>query len=68
MRIRGPTQVSYEVFDMLSKQLDEQVAKWKQILGTDVPDRTSCKKTGFQRLFWLKLVEHWNQLLKGKVV
>jgi hypothetical protein len=25
------------VFDMLSKQLDEQLAKWKQILGTDVP-------------------------------
>jgi hypothetical protein len=22
---------------MLSKQLDEQLAKWKQILGTDVP-------------------------------
>ena len=33
----APTQASYEVFDMLSKQLDEQLAKWKQILGTDVP-------------------------------
>lgn len=33
----APTQVSYEVFDSLSKQLDEQLAKWKQILGTDVP-------------------------------
>jgi hypothetical protein len=33
----APTQVSYEVFDMLSKQLDEQLTKWKQILGTDVP-------------------------------
>ena len=33
----APTQVSYEVFDMLSKQLDEQLAKWKQILNTDVP-------------------------------
>lgn len=33
----APTQVSYEVFDMLNKQLDEQLAKWKQILGTDVP-------------------------------
>ena len=33
----APTQVSYEVFDMLSKQLDEQLAKWKQILATDVP-------------------------------
>jgi hypothetical protein len=33
----APTQVSYEVFDMLSKQLDEQLARWKQILSTDVP-------------------------------
>ncbi|HKE32505.1 MAG TPA: hypothetical protein VKD65_12330, partial [Candidatus Angelobacter sp.] len=33
----APTQASYEVFDMLSKQLDEQMAKWKQILDTDVP-------------------------------
>src|SRR5262249_7783889 len=33
----APTQVSYEVFDMFSKQLDEQLAKWKQILGTEVP-------------------------------
>jgi inorganic triphosphatase YgiF len=33
----APTQVSYEVFNMLSKQLDEQLAKWKQILSTDVP-------------------------------
>jgi photosystem II stability/assembly factor-like uncharacterized protein len=33
----APTRVSYEVFDMLSKQLDEQLAKWKQILSTDVP-------------------------------
>jgi photosystem II stability/assembly factor-like uncharacterized protein len=33
----APTQASYEVFDMLSKQLDEQLAKWKQILSADVP-------------------------------
>ena len=33
----APTQASYEVFDMLSKQLDEQLAKWKQILSTDLP-------------------------------
>jgi hypothetical protein len=33
----APTQVSYEVFDMLSKELDEQLAKWKQIVSTDVP-------------------------------
>ncbi|HEY6307060.1 MAG TPA: glycosyl hydrolase [Candidatus Angelobacter sp.] len=32
-----PTQASYEVFTMLSQQLDEQLAKWKQILNTDVP-------------------------------
>jgi inorganic triphosphatase YgiF len=33
----APTQVSYEVFDMLSKQLDEQLARWKSVLSTDVP-------------------------------
>jgi photosystem II stability/assembly factor-like uncharacterized protein len=33
----APTQQSYEVFDMLSKQLDEQLAKWKEIVATDVP-------------------------------
>lgn len=33
----APTQASYEVFDTLSKQLDEQMTKWKQILSTDVP-------------------------------
>jgi photosystem II stability/assembly factor-like uncharacterized protein len=33
----APTQVSYEVFAMLNQQLDEQLAKWKQILNTDVP-------------------------------
>ncbi|HKF22838.1 MAG TPA: glycosyl hydrolase [Candidatus Angelobacter sp.] len=33
----APTQASYDVFDTLSQQLDEQLAKWKQILSTDVP-------------------------------
>src|SRR5215471_5171969 len=33
----APTQASYDVYDMLSKQLDEQLGKWKQVLGTDVP-------------------------------
>jgi photosystem II stability/assembly factor-like uncharacterized protein len=33
----APTQVSYEVFDMLSRQLDEQREKWKQILNADIP-------------------------------
>ena len=32
-----PTQASYDVFDMLSKQLDVQLAKWKQIVSTDIP-------------------------------
>jgi photosystem II stability/assembly factor-like uncharacterized protein len=32
----APTQQSYEVFDMLSKQVDEQLAKWKTIVSTDV--------------------------------
>ena len=32
----APTQISYEVFDMLSKQLDEQLAKWKTVMSTDV--------------------------------
>jgi hypothetical protein len=33
----APTQQSYEVFDMLSKQLDEQLAKWHDIVANDVP-------------------------------
>jgi photosystem II stability/assembly factor-like uncharacterized protein len=33
----APTQVSYDVFTMLGKQLDDQLARWKQIMGTDVP-------------------------------
>jgi len=33
----APTQPSYEVYDLLSKQLDEQLAKWKEIVSTDVP-------------------------------
>jgi hypothetical protein len=32
----APTRQSYEVFDMLSKDVDEQLAKWKAILATDV--------------------------------
>jgi photosystem II stability/assembly factor-like uncharacterized protein len=32
----APTKQSYEVFDMLSKLVDEQLAKWKAILSTDV--------------------------------
>ena len=33
----APTQQSYEVFDLLSKRLDEQLAKWNQIVSTDIP-------------------------------
>ena len=33
----APTQASYQVFEMLSKQLDEQLSKWNQILNTDIP-------------------------------
>jgi photosystem II stability/assembly factor-like uncharacterized protein len=33
----APTQASYDVYEMLDKQLGEQLGKWKQILGTDVP-------------------------------
>jgi photosystem II stability/assembly factor-like uncharacterized protein len=32
----APTQASYEVFGMLSKAIDEQLAQWKAILATDV--------------------------------
>jgi photosystem II stability/assembly factor-like uncharacterized protein len=32
----APTKQSYEVFEMLSKDLDEQMAKWKAILSTDL--------------------------------
>jgi photosystem II stability/assembly factor-like uncharacterized protein len=32
----APTQQSYEVFDMLAKSVDEQLAKWKTIVSTDV--------------------------------
>jgi photosystem II stability/assembly factor-like uncharacterized protein len=32
----APTTQSYEVFDMLNKVVDEQLAKWKEIVATDV--------------------------------
>ncbi len=32
----APTQQSYEVFDVLAKSVDEQLAKWKTIVATDV--------------------------------
>jgi inorganic triphosphatase YgiF len=33
----APTQASYDVFNMLRKQLDDELAQWKQVLATDVP-------------------------------
>ncbi len=33
----APTQQSYEVFDLLSQRLNEQLTKWNQIVSTDVP-------------------------------
>ena len=32
----APTQQSYEVFDMLAKSVDDQLAKWKTIVATDI--------------------------------
>jgi photosystem II stability/assembly factor-like uncharacterized protein len=32
----APTKQSYEVFDMLSKAVDEQLANWKTVVSTDV--------------------------------
>ena len=32
----APTRQSYEVFDMLTKAVDEQLAKWKAIVATDL--------------------------------
>jgi hypothetical protein len=32
----APTKQSYEVFEMLSKAVDEQLAKWKAIVSSDV--------------------------------
>jgi photosystem II stability/assembly factor-like uncharacterized protein len=33
----APTQQSYEVYNTLAQQIDQQLAKWKQVFGTDVP-------------------------------
>jgi photosystem II stability/assembly factor-like uncharacterized protein len=40
----APTQQSYEVFEMLSKDLDAQLAKWKEIVSSDVPAYNSLVK------------------------
>jgi hypothetical protein len=33
----APTQAAYDVYDMLNKQLVAQMAKWRQIVQTDLP-------------------------------
>jgi photosystem II stability/assembly factor-like uncharacterized protein len=40
----APTEQSYEVFDMLSKAVDEQLAKWKAIVSTDVASYNNLVK------------------------
>ena len=40
----APTKQSYEVFDMLSKQVDEQLTKWKAIVSTDVASYNNTVK------------------------
>jgi photosystem II stability/assembly factor-like uncharacterized protein len=40
----APTKQSYEVFDMLSKQVDDQLAKWKTIVSTDVASYNNLVK------------------------
>jgi hypothetical protein len=40
----APTQQSYEVFDMLSKSVDEQLAKWTTIVSTDVKSYNDLAK------------------------
>ena len=40
----APTSQSYEVFDMLSKAVDEQLVKWKSIVATDVAAYNSTVK------------------------
>ncbi len=41
----APTKQSYEVFDMLSKDLDEQMTKWKTIVSTDLAAYNDLVKT-----------------------
>jgi hypothetical protein len=40
----APTRQSYEVFDMVSKAVDEQLAKWKSIVSSDVASYNSLVK------------------------
>ncbi len=40
----APTKQSYEVFDMVSKQVDEQLTKWQSIVSTDVVSYNNLMK------------------------
>jgi photosystem II stability/assembly factor-like uncharacterized protein len=40
----APTKQSYEVFDMVSKQVDEQLTKWQSIVATDVVSYNNLMK------------------------
>ena len=40
----APTKQSYEVFDLLSKAVDEQLAKWKDIVASDVASYNNLMK------------------------
>ena len=40
----APTRQSYEVFEMLSKDLDEQITKWHAIVSTDVANYNNLVK------------------------
>jgi DNA-binding FrmR family transcriptional regulator len=41
----APSQQQYDVFKMLSGQLDQQLAAWKQIIATDVPAFNQAMKS-----------------------
>ncbi len=54
-----PTQASLDVYEMLSKQVDEQMAKWKQIVATDVPAyNDAVKKLDVPAVVLTKSGEH----------
>ncbi len=40
----APTRQSYEVFDLVSKEIDEQLAKWQSIVSTDVVSYNNLMK------------------------
>jgi photosystem II stability/assembly factor-like uncharacterized protein len=48
----APTEQSYAVFDVLSKQVNEQAAKWNQIKSTDLPAlNDQMRKAGVQAIY-----------------